>query len=111
MTTQTPIYTTTSRELIRMYNERTQGQGHFFDPDTMRFFNSRIMRTVYYAGPSSIVFVTSERFDWNTPRRYTVRVWDGKSVNIDDVGEFQAYDTSQKAHRAAQAYAREMQAS
>jgi len=117
MTTEKPVYTTTSRDLIRTYNDRTQGEGHFFDADTMRFFKSRILQPVYILG-NGYVFVTSERNEgmfWNgngythydEGRKYTVRLWDGHSVRIDNAGEFQEHTTSRAAHKAAQAYVKE----
>ena len=45
--------------------------GHFFDPKTMRAFQSRVLDTVY-EGPGGIFFVTSERVDTG-PRFYKVR--------------------------------------
>lgn len=44
---------------------------HFFDRDTMRFFDSRILSQVY-SGPGGVFFVTSERGPAG-PRGYTVR--------------------------------------
>ncbi len=71
---------------------------HFFSPDTMRFFSSRIQTTPPYKGR---VFVTSEKYDWKAPRYYTVRCIrpDG---GIDTIGEFQGFDTRQSAHRYAE---------
>lgn len=71
---------------------------HYFDADTMRFFGSRVLDTVY----GGRFFVTSERtgFDHNSPRAYTVREFmpDG---SIETVGEFNAYATSGAAKTAA----------
>ncbi len=68
---------------------------HWFEPGTMRFFNSRVLDGVYGLG----YFVSSERYK-DEPRRYTVRraCADG---SIDTVGEFQAYATAAQAKRAA----------
>jgi CMP-N-acetylneuraminic acid synthetase len=64
---------------------------HYFAPDTMRFFRSRVLPTVYQ-GPGGIYFVTSEQFVGSnnvaSPRRYTVRRFDTDTANIDTVGEF-----------------------
>lgn len=49
--------------------------GHFFDKETMRAFNSRILSDLYRVGDSEGYFVTSERFDYDTPRTYTVRYY------------------------------------
>ena len=74
---------------------------HFFSPDTMRFFSSRIQMNPPYKGR---VFVTSERRNWNSPRLYTVRVIK-PAGNIETVGEFQGFTTRQSAHRFAESYA------
>lgn len=44
---------------------------HFFEPDTMRFFKSRILAEVY-EGPGGVYFVSSERPPVG-PREYRVR--------------------------------------
>lgn len=66
--------------------------GHWFDPDTLRFFRSRIDSTVY----GGRYFVSSEQYDDSTPRLYTVREAkpDG---DVETVGEFQAYATRGEA--------------
>ncbi len=74
---------------------------HFFSPDSMRFFNSRIQTNPPYKGR---VFVTSERMNWNSPRLYTVRVVK-TSGNIETVGDFQGFASRQSAHRYAEKYA------
>mgnify|MGYP003121203573 FL=1 len=76
---------------------------HFFSPDTMRFFSSRIQTTPPYKGR---VFVTSERMNWNSPRLYTVRVVQ-PSGNIQTIGDFGAFTSRQSAHRFAEKYAAE----
>jgi hypothetical protein len=74
---------------------RDAGQ-HFFDADTMRFFESRVLRGVI----GGRFFVTSERFDMGTPRLFTVRVVDAAG-HVDTVGEFQGYGTAAQARSAA----------
>lgn len=76
-----------------------QRNQYFFEPATMRFFNCRLSQAVY-----GTYFVTSERFDANTPRRYTVRRI-GANGSIDTVGEFQQYATLRQAKAAARALA------
>lgn len=76
--------------------------GHFFfEPASMRFFNSKIASKSVIAGR---FFITSEQFcdqGQCDPRRYTVRecLPDGR---IDTVGEFQEHATVAGAKRAAQ---------
>jgi hypothetical protein len=70
--------------------------GHyFFSPDTMRFFRSRLPHTVYYGR----YFVTSEQFDYDSPRLYTIRVANPDG-SIDTVGEFQQYRSRSAAVNA-----------
>lgn len=68
---------------------------HWFDPATLRFFNSRIIPPL----EKGRYFVTSERFDSSTPRRYTVRVayCDGR---VETVGDFMHYATLRDARKA-----------
>lgn len=68
---------------------------HWFEPGTMRFFSSRILANTLRNG----YFVTSERFDANSPRRYTVRKVE-ESGAIDTVGELQQYATAAQAKAA-----------
>ncbi len=71
----------------------SRGQ-HFFDADTMRFFNSRVSNILY----GGRYFVTSERND-NYPRYYTVReaLHDGTITTH----EFQQYRSRSGAHARA----------
>lgn len=70
----------------------------FFEPDTVRFFRSRILPTVH-SGPGGVYFLTSEQFVSSrgvaSPRRYTVRKFNPGSGDIDTVGEF---NSMSKAH-------------
>jgi len=90
---------------------------HFFDADTMRFFNSRILDTLYPLTTESATafgfFVTSERYDETTPRKYTARCYqittepresDGRMVSriyISTAGAFCEHETARQAHKAA----------
>lgn len=71
----------------------------WFEPDTMRFFSSRVQSTFYGAPDGRAYFVSSERGP-SGRRGYSVRVanLDG---SIDTVGEFQGYTTGRAAHAAA----------
>lgn len=87
---------------------RSAGQ-HWFDPDTLRFFGSRVLVTTY--GPDSIgrvYFVSSERsgFDHDAPRAFTVRSFDPATAGIDTVGEFLGHATRSRAITAAKQAAR-----
>ena len=71
---------------------------HFFDADTMRFFKSRILDGVTIHDGRAY-FVTSERFDAGTPRRYSARYMVA-GAHFFEVGEFQEYATARQARQA-----------
>ena len=73
---------------------RRQHKGHFFDPDTLRFFKSRVGDKVY----GGSMFITSERGP-HGPRAYSVRRVT-KGGRIDTVGSFQGYSSKAQAERA-----------
>lgn len=77
---------------------------HYFDAGTLRFFSSRIGSKTY-CGKAGIFFVTSEQFDYKSPRFYSVRRFDYLTGACDTASEFQEYETSAQANRAAQKYA------
>lgn len=77
----------------------TQSNGyHFFDKNTMNYWGTRIETSVFANG----CYVTSEDDFSKTKRLYTVRRFNGKS--IDTIGEFQQYRTKVAARDAARAY-------
>lgn len=69
---------------------------HFFKPDAMRFFRSRVLDTVY----GGRYLITSERYVSgrmpNEPRLFTVRQCDDKG-NVTTVGVFQEHATKAQA--------------
>jgi len=71
---------------------------HWFDPDTMKFFGTRVLSEVYQ-GPGGIYFVTSDH-TFDRQRRYTVRSFNPESADIGTVGEL-ASMTKGKAQRLA----------
>lgn len=79
---------------------KSKSIGHFFDKGAMRFFNSRILSDVF---PSTkcVYFVTSEQYDYKSPRLFTVRSFDLTTRSIETVGEFQEYATRAQAISAA----------
>lgn len=77
-------------EVIRAHN------GYFFSKDTMRFFNSRLPQSAYEKDGLAY-FVTSEKFNHETARKYTIRKCDLKTGGINTVGDFQAYNSRAKA--------------
>jgi len=74
-------------------------QHHFFDAGATRFFRSRYPQTGIVKD-NKAYFVTSEQFDYNSPRLYTLRVCDMATGIVDTVGEFQQYRTSRQAQAA-----------
>ena len=60
---------------------------HFFEYATMRFFRSRVSPTIYQ-GNGRIIFITSEQFTPNGPRRYTVREYSASTGKVTTAGEF-----------------------
>lgn len=92
-------------EIMRM------AKGHFFDKSSMRFFNSRLAQygyrkitctdkeTIYH---NLVFFVTSEKYDYKSPRLYTIRRLNISTGEIITVGEFQQYKSSSWANKVAQ---------
>lgn len=80
--------------------------GHWFKPDTMRFFRSRVLSPAFERPDGTVYFATSERCPWGDhPRLYSVRIMrpDG---SVDTVGEFQGYRSRSGAIVAAERIAR-----
>ena len=73
---------------------------NFFDKDTMKFFNSRITNSIKRTDTKDIYFITSEKFDCNSQREYTIRKYIHNTCNIETIGEFQQYDSLYKAKKA-----------
>jgi hypothetical protein len=73
---------------------------HWFEPATMRFFNSKVESRIY-EGPGGVYFVTSERRERDMPKRYSVRVFDPSTGDIDTVGEFQEFSGLHNARATA----------
>jgi hypothetical protein len=77
---------------------------HFFDADTMRFFRSRVLPTVH-VGTDRAFFVTSEQYDDDAPRLYTVRYCTSEG-DCGTVGQFQGHADEPAAQAAAALAAR-----
>jgi hypothetical protein len=91
-----------------IYRIKQRHTGHWFSPDTLRFFRSRVAQGGYVTPDGArVYFVSSEQFDYNSPRLYTVRVQDRQTGAIDTLGEFQQYGSRNTADRAAQKAAAE----
>lgn len=79
--------------------------GHWFSSGAMKFFDSRIPQTAIMENGKAY-FVSSERFDYNSPRLYSIRVCDMSSGKIDTIGEFQQYATSKQAYAGIKSFLR-----
>lgn len=69
---------------------------HWFDPDTLRFFKSRVAREAYLGADGRWYFISSEQGP-RMPRKYTVRAADDGWVHIESFGGFQAFETRAQA--------------
>ena len=86
-------------ELKMIYKNTSQG-GHWFDQDTIRFFNSRISNKAYHLKDQKLVyFISSEQYNAQSPRLYSIRLYNSKTGQMDTIGEFQQYKTSKQAKR------------
>jgi len=88
---------------IRCAHENRRHGGHWFEPGTIRFFQSRISETTY-CGRGGVFFVSSEKPP-HGPRRFTVRRFVVRTWDIDTVGPF-CESTSYAAHQQAKQYAK-----
>ena len=88
------------RDIVRANGYSSQH--HFFDPGATRFFKSRYPQTGIVKD-NKAYFVTSEQFDYNSPRLYTIRVCDMTTGIVDSVSEFQQYQTSKQSQAAIKA--------
>jgi len=83
---------------------KSRHRGNWFSRGAMRFFSSRVSSTAYLSADGKrSFFVSSERFNMQTPRSYSVRVQDCETGAISTVDEFQRYATGYQAHKAARA--------
>ena len=82
--------------------------GHWFDPDTLRFFSSRFSRTVYPVDGGAL-FISSEQnrpvlisTGWTQggPRLYSIRFCSDEG-KIETIGTFQRYGSLVAARHAA----------
>lgn len=88
-------------------NRCDEVNSHFFDRDTMKWFNSRVSNWAYKTTDGKIYFVTSEKcsFSKRNKRRYKVRVSSPfPKTTIDTVKELPTY---KEVHTEAQKLADE----
>lgn len=86
-------------DLQRHYEKNKRG--HWFEPDTMKFFNCRLSSDLFYSpGNNTIYFISSEKNSGHA-RAYSVRSYNVLTFEIDTIGEFQGYATLNGAKSAA----------
>jgi len=72
----------------------------YFSAGAMRFFRSRLESDARQGRDGRFYFVTSEQFDDNSPRLYSVRAFRPYAENrscMDNVSEFQEFKTKDDA--------------
>lgn len=72
----------------------------FFSPETMLWFRSEVYHDVY-----GVFFVTSEQFNDESPRRFTIRRINWDTGEVTTQSEFQQYETWEEANAEAKALA------
>ena len=65
----------------------------FFSKNNMRSFNSRIESKLY----NDNTFITSEKQEHQFPRLYTIRIALNNGIDIENVGEFQQFESFYQA--------------
>jgi hypothetical protein len=92
------------RDMYELKNMNREAGFHFFDRDSMKFFRSRAIPTLY-TGPGGVYFVTSEEGPSNH-RRFTVRRYNPATADIDTMGEFNEIASQDDARARAKDYAK-----
>lgn len=83
-------------QTLEEFKELNKQEGyHFFDEDTMEFFNSK-METDLLNGN---YFITSEQYSLSSPRQYSIRKANGDGT-VDTIGQFQQYNSLKEAKEA-----------
>ena len=83
----------------------SKGCPHYFAPDTMRFFNSCIPKHEPREVGGLVVFITSEQYSDETPRRYSIRTYSRAAESVGTIGlGFLGYPTLAEAEIALNAY-------
>ena len=86
---------------LRYMNMRPDG--HWFDADTLNFFQSRIARTGLKQTSTGTMFFISSEQQPGYARLYTIRAIDTDG-RISNVGEFQEFSSSRAARRGLKQY-------
>ena len=76
---------------------------YFFDKDSMRFFNSRVLELAWQKN-NEIYFITSEADSGRIQHKGSIRAFTVRKLTvnggIDTIGEFQGYATKREAQKA-----------
>ena len=93
---------TETRWTVNAIKDAMRARGsHWFDPDTMRFFGTRVLPTVYQ-GPGGVYFVTEDdQYDRALPKRFTVRSFHETTKEIETMGKVGDHRTAEFAQEAA----------
>lgn len=79
------------------------GGGHFFDIETLMFWDSKICQDLY----GDKYFITSEPNYDGKDRRFTIRAFSNNYTSVDTVGEFRQYGTLAEAKSAVKSLLQE----
>ncbi len=99
MKTLATLDTVGIQDVKRQYSYLTDGEGLWFSVGTMRFFRTRLSSTAYKTN-DAYYFISSEQFNSEALRLYSLRKLDKLTGSIDTVGDFQQF----KSIRAAKQY-------
>ena len=105
--------------VVKMLNTITaiknRHEGHWFEPGSMRFFNTKIPRRAVYPVPGGAFFISSEysrgvyiSTGWvpDGPVKFSVRFCSEESGNIETASEFMEFETLADARDAARSFQR-----
>lgn len=82
-------------EIYSVDDIKRRHKKHFFSPDTMRFFKSRLIQDVFPTNKKSVYFVTSEKACFNDETRvFNVRRYD---IEQDMFDTMETFDTRTRA--------------
>lgn len=73
---------------------------HWFSQGAMSFFKSKIYPETF-PGWNGIYFVSSEQFSYDSPKKYTVRIFFPDSGRVKTASDFQEFPTKGRAIKAA----------
>lgn len=90
---------------MKLWNK--QAGKHFFSPDTMHFWNTRISNTLFHSAKGDTYFVTSEDNYDRTLRNYSVRKFVRQTSEVRTIGDFNSIANLKTALKYAALHASE----